>query len=69
MNQPVCPSVWLSCKLNSSLLDELILMKLYIVTVYYLRMCIKEDNPRPNISREIISNAGRAILLRVVFLG
>jgi len=35
----------MSCKHNSLIEDELILMKLYIVVVYNLRMCIKEENP------------------------
>jgi len=29
-------------------MDEHILMKLYTVAVYHLRMCMKEDNPCPN---------------------
>jgi len=29
-------------------------MKLYTVAVYNLRMCMEEDNPGPNSSREII---------------
>jgi len=33
------------------------LMKLYTVVVYNMRICIKEENPVINISREII--AGR----------
>jgi len=35
----------LSKQTNCSLTNELILMKLYIVVVYDLRMCLKEDNP------------------------
>ena len=41
---PVCFSVQMSCK-RFSFTDELILIKLYTVTVYDLRMCMKEDNP------------------------
>jgi len=43
-NHPVDLSVNIYCKLNSSLMNEPILMKLYTVVVYNLRMCIKEDN-------------------------
>ena len=32
---------------SSSLTEEPILMKLYTVTVYNLRMCVKEENPCP----------------------
>jgi len=35
----------MSGRRNSSLIDEWILMKLYTVEVYDLRMCMKEDNP------------------------
>ena len=43
----------MSCKHNSSLADTLILMKLYTVVVYDLRMFIKEDNSgRKNIKGE-----------------
>ena len=38
----------LSCKCSSSLMDEPMLMKLYTVAVYTLRMCMKEDNPGSN---------------------
>ena len=37
----VCP---MSCKLNASITDWPILMKLYTVVVYHLRMCLIEDN-------------------------
>ena len=37
-----------SCKHNSSLTDEPILMKLYAVAVHNLKMCVKEDNPNLN---------------------
>jgi len=43
----VCPSVQISCKHNSSLMDKPILIKLYTVVVYDLRMCMKEDYPDP----------------------
>jgi len=33
------------CKHDSSSTDEPMLMNLLKVVVYYLRMCIKEDNP------------------------
>jgi len=36
------------CKHNSSLTYRLILMTLYIVAVYKLRICMKEANPCPN---------------------
>ena len=42
-NHLVRPSVHMYCKLNFSLMNEPILMKLYTVVVYHLRMCIKED--------------------------
>ena len=32
----------MSCKFNSSLMNKPILMKLYTVAVYDLRMCMKE---------------------------
>jgi len=47
-NHPVCPSVQMSCSQNSSLTDEPVLMKHYIVAVNNLRMCMKENNPSPN---------------------
>ena len=47
-NQPVPLPVQLSCKCNSSLTDQPILMKLYTVTVFDMRICRKEDNPGPN---------------------
>ena len=43
-----------SWDLLSSSTDELILMKLYTAVVYNLRMCMIEENPGINISREII---------------
>ena len=46
-NYPVCLSGIVSCKSYSSWADESILMKLYTVAVYNLRMCMKEDNPGP----------------------
>ena len=51
-------------KRHSSLTDELILMKLYIVAVFDLKMCLMKDNlGRKNIkgdnSMGIISCAGR----------
>ena len=67
-------SVQISCKRNSSLMDEPILMKLLTVGVVNLRMCMGEINPGPknednsreiiilNISREIISSEGSDIL-------
>jgi len=39
----LCLPVHMSCKCNSSLMDEPILMKLYTIAVYH--MCMKEDNP------------------------
>ena len=41
-------SVHMSCKRNSSLLDQLMLINLYSASVYDLRMCMKEDNSGPN---------------------
>ena len=41
-NLSVCLSVHISQKRNSSWTDEPILMKLYTVVVYSLRMCMKE---------------------------
>ena len=41
-------SVHISCKCNSSQIDEPILMKVYTVVLYGLRMYMKEDNPGPN---------------------
>ena len=38
----------MSCKPNSSLPDEPILMKLYTVAVYVLNLCTKEDKPGRN---------------------
>ena len=38
----ICPNVLVA------LMDEPILVKLHTVTVYNLRMCMKEDNPGPN---------------------
>jgi len=35
----------MSCKRNSFLTHELILIKLYTVVVFNLRMCIKKNNP------------------------
>ena len=40
-------SVYTSCKGNFSLMDKLMLMKLYRVVFYNLRMCMKEDNLGP----------------------
>jgi len=37
-------------------------MKLYTVEVYDLRMCMSENNPGLNYSREIISSAVQGIL-------
>jgi len=45
-NHHVHPSAHMSCKSNSSLTDEPILMKLYTVAVYHLRMYMKEDYTR-----------------------
>jgi len=56
-----CQYVLISCKCNSNLTDELILIKLYTVAVYDLRMCIEEDI-RGQISREIISSAKQFLL-------
>jgi len=56
-NHPVCLSVIIN--INSSLTDKLILMKLYTVVVYNLRMCMKEDNPGlKNIKRETNNSNG-----------
>jgi len=41
-------------KCSSSLRNELILMKLYTVAVYYRRICMNEEKLVRNISREII---------------
>jgi len=38
-------------------------MKVYIVAVYDLMICIKQDNLVPNISRAIFSSAGWGYLL------
>jgi len=38
----------MSRKPNFSLTAESILVKLYTVVVYDLRMCMKEDYPKPN---------------------
>ena len=38
----------MSCKHNSSLTDEPILMKLYTVIVYDMKMCMKKENPDSN---------------------
>jgi len=52
MNHPPCPSVFLSvhisCKHNSFLTDEPILMKLDTIVVNNQRRCMKEDNHCPN---------------------
>jgi len=42
---PVRPCVHMSCKRNTSLTDEVILMKLYTVAVYDQTMYLKEDIP------------------------
>ena len=42
----VTPSIHISLKHNSSQ-HELIVMILYTVVVFDLRMCMKEDNPGP----------------------
>ena len=42
MNHPLCPSIYMSCKPNFSLMDEQVLIKLYTVTVYDPRMCTKK---------------------------
>ena len=49
--------------LNSSLTEEPILMKLYTVAVYNVKMCIKEDNPGLNYLREIMISVSAGILL------
>ena len=41
-------SVQMSCKHNSSLTDESMLMNLNTVAKYDLRICMKEDYPGPN---------------------
>jgi len=41
-------SVHISCNCNSYLTDVQILMKLYIVAVYYLNICMAENNPGTN---------------------
>ena len=43
-NYPVRPSEHFTCEGISSLIDELMLMKLHKVAIYKLRMCMKEDN-------------------------
>jgi len=50
-NHPVRLSICLSKFLLSATVTHLylILMKLYIVVVYNLRMCMKVENPSPNI--------------------
>jgi len=40
-------SVYMSCKCNPSLSDEMILMEHYTVAVYNLRICMKRDNSGP----------------------
>jgi len=47
INLSVHQAVHMTCKCNSSLMDEPILMKLYTVAVYNLRVYMK-DNPGPN---------------------
>jgi len=37
-------------------MDEPIVMKLYKVVVYDLRMCMKEDNPSPKFFKENYGN-------------
>ena len=47
---PVCPPLCLPVHMfhkQNSLRNELMLMELYLVVVYNLWMCIKEDNPCP----------------------
>jgi len=44
-SQLVLLSFLMFCKHDSSSTDEPMLMNLLKVVVYYLRMCIKEDNP------------------------
>jgi len=65
---PVCSSVCvrLSIFLVSATSPVPILLKLYTVVVYHLRMCMKEDNPGPtNIKgdnlKEIIMGAGQGV--------
>ena len=58
----VCPSVHLSCKRNSSFMDEPILMKLYTVVVYKLRRCMRAIILAQTCSREIISSAQKVYI-------
>jgi len=37
--------VHMSCKCDFSLTDEVLLMKLYTVAVYNLKMCMEENTP------------------------
>ena len=41
------PSIYISPRGISTLTEESLLIKLYAVAVYDLRMCIQEDNPSP----------------------
>ena len=43
-NLSVRLSVLMSCKRNSSVMDEPLLMKLYTIAVYILMICMKEEN-------------------------
>jgi len=47
MSQPVRPFVHISCKYNSSLTDELILMKPYTVAIYNLQLTLHSCNIQP----------------------
>jgi len=47
-NHPVRPSVQKFYNRNFSLTNEVILMKLYTVAVYHLKMCSKEYKPSVN---------------------
>ena len=53
MNHPVRPSVHISRKSNSQT-DEPILMRLYTVVVYNLRMWMKDYNPGLKIVGKVI---------------
>ena len=62
----------MSCKRNVSSIDEQILMKLYTVVVYDLRMCMKEYYTGfPNTSREIteLTWFNRAMSFKCNFFG
>ena len=49
-------STHMPCKRNYSLTEELILLKLYTLAEYDLRMCMEEEDPGPKYFKEDVIN-------------